>query len=183
MENASKALMIAAGVLIGMLILSLGVYLYYALGTYITANQETMNTNELNQFNTQFIKYINYFETTTGPIDTTKIEFELTIHDVVTVANLAYENNKKYEMTSTTENYDESTLYVTVNAEIEQLADTTLSMAERKGTHLERNIKANSSEILANNNDIQTKFVCKIDDIKYSSVTGRVCSITFTKVP
>ena len=183
MENASKALMIAAGALMGMLILSLAVYLYYSLGTYITANQENMNQNELNQFNTQFIKYINYEETTAGPIDVNKIKFELTIHDVVTVANIAYENNKKYNMMSLTETYDESTLYVTVNAEITELTDTTLSMSERKGAHLERNINANSAEILANNNNIQTKFVCKINDIKYSGFTGRVCSITFTKVP
>lgn len=175
MENASKALMITAGVLVGMLILSLAVYLYYSLGTYITANQETMNMNELNQFNTQFIKYINY-EENAGPIDATKIEFELTIHDVVTVANLAYENNKKYNMTSTSENYDESTLYVTVNAEI--LKEDRVTLEYRN--HLEKSINVEASEILKNN--VNEKYVCRISDISYSSVTGRVCSITFKKV-
>lgn len=174
MENASKALMIAAGVLVGMLILSLGVYLYYSLGTYITANQETMNANELSQFNTQFIKYINYQEQT-GPIDRDKIEFELTIHDVVTAANLAYENNKQYNLTSDTENYDESTLYVTVNAEITKEDGTS-----QYRQHLEKNINAESAEILKNN--INQKYICRISDISYSSVTGRVCSITFKKV-
>ena len=177
MEDASKALMIAAGVLIGMLILSLGVYLYYSLGTYITANQETMNTNELNQFNTQFIKYINY-EEQTGPIDVNKIEFELTIHDVVTVANLAYENNQKYNMTSLTENYDETTLYLTVNADIAK-EDGTIEYRQ----HLEKIINTESADILKNNNNINQKYICRTSDISYSSVTGRICSISFTKVP
>ena len=176
MENASKALMMAAGVLIGMMILSLGVYLYYSLGTYITSNQERMDSNELNKFNTQFIKYINCKSDGTQ-------EFELTIHDVVTVANLAYENNKKYNLTSTTEDYDESTFYVTVNADILELTDTSLSNTERTGKHLERNIDKFSDEILANNNSIYNKYMCKPEDIVYSNITGRVCSINFTKIP
>lgn len=174
MENASKALMIAAGVLVGMLILSLGVYLYYSLGTYITANQETMNKNELSQFNTQFVKYINYKEAN-GSIDKNKIEFELTIHDVVTAANIAYENNKKYNLISNTENYDESTLYVTVNADITKEDGTT-----QYKKNLEQIINTESADILKNN--INEKYVCRINDISYSSVTGRVCSITFKKV-
>ena len=175
MEDASKALLISAGVLIGILILSLGVYLYYSLGTYITVNQETMNKNELNQFNTQFIKYINY-EEQTGTIEVSKIEFELTIHDVVTAANLAYENNRKYNMTSLTENYDESTLYVTVNADIAK-EDGTIEYRQ----HLEKQINVESSDILKNN--INQKYICRISDITYSSITGRICSISFTKIP
>ena len=173
MEDASKALLISAGVLIGILILSLGVYLYYSLGTYITVNQETMNKNELNQFNTQFIKYINY-EESTGTIEVSKIEFDLTIHDVVTVANLAYENNRKYNMTSLTENYDESTLYVSVNADIAK-EDGTIEYRQ----HLEKQINVESSDILKNN--INQKYICRISDITYSSITGRICSISFTR--
>ena len=174
MENASKALMISAGVLVGILILSLGVSLYYSLGTYINANQERMNANELSQFNTQFIKYINYQEQT-GPIDRDKIEFELTIHDVVTAANLAYENNRQYNLTSNTEVYDETTLYVTVNAEI-----TKEDGSSQYRQNLEKTINTESAEILKNNLD--EKYICSINDIYYSSVTGRVCSITFKKV-
>ena len=169
MENASKALMMAAGVLMGMMILSLGVYLYYSLGTYITSNQERMDSNELNKFNTQFIKYINCKSDGTQ-------EFELTIHDVVTVANLAYENNKKYNLISTTEDYGESTLYVTVNAEIKK-EDGSIETIN----HLERNINEKSTEILSNN--LETKYLCKNDDIIYSNITGRVCSINFIKIP
>ena len=59
MENATKALLIAAGVLIGMMILSLGVALFYALNGYIEDTQQTMEENALSRFNTQFLKYVN----------------------------------------------------------------------------------------------------------------------------
>ena len=40
MENATKALLMAAGVLIGIVILSLGVYLYGTIGNYVQMSQE-----------------------------------------------------------------------------------------------------------------------------------------------
>ena len=85
MENATKALLIAAGVLIGMLILSLGVYLYYSIGVYVERAQEQIAIQELDKFNTQFYNY-------------QAVENEIfSFQDVITAANLAYENNKKYD--------------------------------------------------------------------------------------
>lgn len=169
MENATKALMIAAGVLMGMMILSLFVYLYYSLGTYITSNQEKMDSDELNKFNVQFINYINTDETG-------NIEFDLTIHDVVTAANIAYENNRKYNLTSATETYDESTLYVEVKADIKENDGT-----EKTAKSLEKDINITSADILKNNLD--KKYKCTISDVVFSNVTSRVCKITFEKIP
>lgn len=39
MENASKALLMAAGVLIAIMVLSMGVYLYTTIGTYVRESQ------------------------------------------------------------------------------------------------------------------------------------------------
>ena len=47
MENATKALLMAAGVLIGIVILSLGVYLYGTIGNYVQMSQEEMNNQAL----------------------------------------------------------------------------------------------------------------------------------------
>lgn len=85
MENATKALLIAAGVLIGMLILSLGVYLYYSIGTYVERSQEQIAQQELDKFNTQFYNY--------QAVENEVFSFQ----DVITAANLAYENNSKYD--------------------------------------------------------------------------------------
>ena len=54
MENASKALLMAAGVLIGILILSLAVFLFANFGS---ASAEINRQNEIkriNEFNAQF---------------------------------------------------------------------------------------------------------------------------------
>lgn len=84
MENASKALLMAAGVLMGILILSLGVYLYTNFSSSTAAMEKQMELDEINNFNNKFLAY-------DGKVD-------LTIYDVYTVANLAAENNKKYEI-------------------------------------------------------------------------------------
>ena len=85
MENATKALLIAAGVLIAMMILSMGVYLYYSIGSYVERSQEQIAQQELDKFNTQFYNY-------------QAVENEIfSFQDVITAANLAYENNKKYD--------------------------------------------------------------------------------------
>lgn len=94
MENATKALLITAGVLIGMMILSMGVYLYYSIGSYVERSQEQIAQQELDRFNTQFYNYQS---------DENEI---FSFQDVVTAANLAYENNIKYEFPIAKFNYN-----------------------------------------------------------------------------
>ena len=83
MENASNALLIAGGVLIGVLILSLAVYLFADFGsTSADINQRTTE-QQLAQFNSKFTVY-------------ESSDFKWTIYDIVTVAGYAHENNKYY---------------------------------------------------------------------------------------
>ena len=83
MENASNALLIAGGVLIGMLILSLAVYLFVDFGsTSADINQRTAE-QQLTQFNSKFTVYESK-------------ENKWTIYDIITVAGYAHENNKYY---------------------------------------------------------------------------------------
>ena len=57
MENASKALMMAAGVLIGLLILSLAVFLFTNFGAASAEAHRQNEENQINQFNAQFTVY------------------------------------------------------------------------------------------------------------------------------
>lgn len=84
MENASKALLMAGGVLLGILILSLAVYLFSNFGGASSRIHDNIEENQTAQFNSQFTKYMG--------------NENVTIHDVVTMANLATENNRYYEM-------------------------------------------------------------------------------------
>lgn len=164
MENATKALLIAAGVLIGVLILSLGTYLYFTLGDYISDTQEEMEINASNQFNVQFTKYINWDGEPNHNTD-----FEITIQDVISAANLAYQNNFKNDLTDQNQNYSESTYYVSVDAWING----------HYMSNIEKNINTNSAQYLSNQTNQQYKYKCSNTDVQFSKITGRVCKIIF----
>lgn len=153
MENATKAMLIAAGVLIGVMILSLGAALYSELEAYVESSHERMRFNEVNSFNAQFTKYINY--------DATGKNFDLTIQDVVTAANLAYENNKSYNATDA-DRGNESTLYVAVYL---------------NGNPIENDINEKATGLLTNN--IEKFYKCESSNIMFSQTTGRVYKILF----
>lgn len=83
MENASKALIMAAGVLIGVLLLSLAVYLFMDFGAKSAEIRNQIESNQLTQFNAQF----NVYE---GRKD-------ITIYQIISLVNLAKENNEKHK--------------------------------------------------------------------------------------
>ncbi len=80
MENASNALLIAGAVLIGIMVLGVGVYLVNAFGASSRQINSQIEEAKIAAFNYQFTKY--------EGIDKIKA------HDIVTVCNLAKENNK-----------------------------------------------------------------------------------------
>lgn len=151
MENATKAMLIAAGVLIGVMIISLGVALFAELDTYVQSSQEQIRFNEQNSFNTKFTKYI---------------RDDLTIQDIITVANLANENNNSYNATET-ERGNQGALYVTVYLETE----------DDPREPIESNIQERMVELLTVNKEKTYK--CEDTDVKYSEKTGRIYEIYF----
>ena len=102
MENASKDLMMAAGVLIGVIILGIAVYLFTMYGQYSKEAYDKMSDAQISQFNAQFLKY--YGNVSSVYIDENGKEKEkegpilCTAHDILTVANLARQNNIQYDI-------------------------------------------------------------------------------------
>lgn len=82
LENASKALLMAAEVLIGVLVLSLGVYLFI---TYSQTSKEIGRRTEEQQVQNFNATYTSYLD-----------RKDLTIYDIRTIVNSAKENNTKY---------------------------------------------------------------------------------------
>lgn len=80
MENASKALLMAAVILISVIILSLGVYLFVYFSDYAKGVNDDIKTTQIEQFNSQFLSYQGK---------------DLTIYDVITLANLAKDYNQE----------------------------------------------------------------------------------------
>lgn len=157
MENAAKALYIASGVLIGALIIVLGVTLFANLQVYVDESQEQIKFNDLNSFNTKYTNYINSID------GGRTLDFELKIQDVVTAANLAYENNLKlnydaYQYGSPEQN--DNNLYVAIYL---------------GSTRIDGNKDINN--IMQNN--LEKVYVCTSTDVVYNTNSGRVCRVTF----
>lgn len=80
MENASKALLMAAGVLIGILILALMVTLFLSAREVSSRHDQVKKTEEVEQFNANFTKYVGK---------------NITTHQVLTIYNFAQKKNNK----------------------------------------------------------------------------------------
>lgn len=99
MENATKALMMASAILISIMILSLGVYLYSVMSNYTSSAKQQIVDNQVLEFNNKFLEYSE--------------KEEVTIQDIVTVANCARQSNEDYGLSSQTKESD-NTYYVAV---------------------------------------------------------------------
>ena len=81
MENATNGLIMAGSVLIGVIVLSLFVYLFSSMGTTAKEFQEEMDKTSVLKFNEPFEKYMG--------------REDLTPHDVLTIYNLVKERNQE----------------------------------------------------------------------------------------
>lgn len=81
MENASKALLLAGGVLLMIIVLSLATLIINRMGSQTSDFYQKMSETSIDEFNQQFF---NYHEKT-----------KLRIQDVVTIVNLAKDSNAR----------------------------------------------------------------------------------------
>lgn len=81
MENASKALLITGSILIGVILLSLAVYVYNIMGEAKKMETSTFTEEQLVKYNQEFLSY-----------DKSRMYGT----DVITVLNKAIDNNKRY---------------------------------------------------------------------------------------
>lgn len=160
MENASNALIIAGGVLIGVLIISLAVYLFVDFGTTSAEINKQTEEQQLVQFNTKFTSYEN--------------KEGLTIYDVVTVAGYAKENNKFYG------NDDNDTNYVD-NYKITVILKNAVGIGNGINKNNLQDVNNYNGLIQDEQNDATTLPTYKCNVTKYHT-NGRVAEVTFTKM-
>ena len=140
-----------------------GVYLYINIHSYIEQTNEQLEENEIYSFNTQFLNYINIDSNGNKTKD-------ITFQDVMTVANLAYDNNTEYEITK--DDAGENSLYIAVNVWLKSSSGSTIYKS-----NIEENLSQYETEYLSEN--YYNKYICQNTDIKVSKNTGRVYEITF----
>ena len=86
MENASKALIMSASILIGIIILSIATYLFTAFGGSSKEIQQQVDARVIAEFNNNFLKY--------------QGSEKCTIHDIVNLAKFAKKTNEQLGYTA-----------------------------------------------------------------------------------
>ena len=158
MENASKALIMAAEILIGVMIISIGVYLFSTMGEYSADTTAELQEAQISQFNNQFLKYYG-----TQTIEGGEPEpIRCTIHDIIGLVNLAKKINEQNGFTEPPPNLEQArdTLYY---------IQIDLKIGVRNYTNLETYDQSSLLEILQNNSIIysQDEVGNTIADTKY----------------
>lgn len=154
MENASKALLMAAGVLIGLLIISLAVFLFFDFASTSGRLHEQIRNDQINQFNAQFTSY----EGKEG----------ITFYDIITVTNLAKDSNNAKQLDSDNPHND----YITI--EFKNNVDNQLHMETLSDARLNELLK---KDVDANNGILPT-YDCKA---QIGQNTEKVKKVIFTK--
>ena len=152
MENASKALLMAAGVLIGVLILSLAVFLFLDFGATSKGIYSEVESNQLTQYNAQYTVY-------SGRTD-------ITIYEIVSVINLAKQNNKDYGEYSNFENTYQVQVFID-RVTTEDSSDIQTLLEKYNGVN-------------NNTGEIATTFSCTGNNNILYHANGRVKAIYFT---
>lgn len=153
MENASKALLMAAGVLIGVVILSLAAYLFVTFSSSADDVKSEIANNQLNKFNSQFLAY--------------EQREDLTVYDILTAVNLAENNNKYYQLEPGDTNY------ITVKVDNSVVNSTDIEKKikpeslEKEGEMKEDNLGGKSLK----------NYRC---NVLLSDITGRVNAVNFS---
>ena len=106
MENASKALIIAGAILISILIIAIGMYIYTSSTNSITGAIATMDTQEIEAFNSQ---WTNYEGTLTGS------QVKAMINKLIANANTYKEEEEKVVGLTYPENGTSNTQNVIIN--------------------------------------------------------------------
>ena len=151
MENASKELLIAGAMLLLILVLTFSVYLVRRIGGQTSELYSDMEQSKIDEFNQ---KFFNYDGRGTKKDSEGKWINPLTIQDVVSIINLAKDNNQNSKFPTT----------VKVKVDGNERQDST---------------NAQIKEMLANPNNIDAEYSCKVE---YGENKNLIENITIEKI-
>jgi len=170
MENASKALLIAAEIIIGVLIISVGGVLYSIFGSASSDIVAQIESSKLMEFNSNFTKYYN--------LDS------ISAYDIVSIANLA----KKYNTDSGyvgNQTPSDSSDYIQVYVIYFKNRNPN---NKGKYEHFENQTEEIYNKFIIDNgtkknsqNEVETVNY-KCTSIEYNSTTGKVNKIVITEI-
>jgi len=116
MENASKALIMAATVLLGLMIISVGVALFQSFSDLGRDTIEKVENYKISEWNNTYLKYYGTTEVQESERVLKTVPIQVTAHDIVSLINHArqYNTNNFGEDITKWPGKDEKYLYVEI---------------------------------------------------------------------
>lgn len=178
MENASKALIMAAEILIGIMIISIGVFLFNTMGQYSAETTKKMEDTQIAQFNQQFLKFYG-----TTSINGNEPEvIKCTIHEIIGLANLARKTNETngfYEQQIVDDPKNYPNYYIQIDL---QIGNKKITNLESKSQEFLLNLVKENDVVIDNNGEpISKYFICK-EEPGISNITKLVNYMKFVEI-
>lgn len=163
MENASNALLMAGIVLIGILIISAGVFLFAEFSATSSQISNQLNATQISQFNSQFTKF--------------EGREDITAHQIVSICNLAKKNNQEYYGNNETGPY-----YITIKLKESGPSYNRNNLEKEEESFFQDFIKHNDVRIVTTESTVSTKKITfKCTEVTFNSDTKLVNGIFFAK--
>lgn len=152
MENASKALIMAVSIILGIMIITFLCFVFGMLKNYNSKNMAQIEETETARFNKEFFKYY----------ENGKDVIKVTVHDIISISNFVKENNLKYDVKEATQN----SYYVTIDVytKSEKIYNFEKINQDEYTNFLEQNKTFKCSEIRIN------KITKRVEYVKYEEV-------------
>ncbi len=169
MENASKALLMAGGILIALLILGALIMMFTSLQDYQNTNDAQTKNSQIAQFNNQFEPYNKDGKNDKGEKDEKNT---LTLMELKSVYNKIESNNNQHSKDSKGKIDKKSGYYIEHN--IEDIVSSVLpadDFSKFKTATGFRDIEDAKKQTL--------KFICVEGSIEYKNLDGRISKMTF----
>lgn len=159
MDNAAKALVIAGGILLAILIISLGIYIWQLSGNFVSQGEVEKEQERIKAFNQEYESYQRQ---------------ALRGTDIISVINKIRNNNIK--------NADAEELQISWEVNLKQdLTDANNQIILKKGQHTEKSSGSKLTDILADENAMKSfkALYFKCSSLSYNDKTGKVNKIVF----
>lgn len=152
MENASKALIMAVSVILGIMIITFLCFVFGMFKNYNSKNIAQIEETETASFNKEFFKYY----------ENGKDTIKVTLHDIISISNFVKENNLKYDVKEATKN----SYYVTIDVytKSEKIYNFEKMSQDEYTNFLKQNKTFKCSEIRIN------KVTKRVEYVKYEEV-------------
>lgn len=173
MENASKALLMSASILIAILIIAIAIRVFKSASEVTKSYDKTMSSSQVATFNSNFTKFMGAVTDDSN----TEVQKYATIYDVISTANFAYDYNcKLVRDPSTTESLNDPGLVkVDLKSQNGSITITNLQIHPEKYNtllqecHYQNNMYPDSNSIVTYEITINSE-----------NAAGRINHVTFT---